>query len=83
MGSSRSAALLTSIAGARTGRVVSKEFCLEEKSAGRPESGLFRAKVLPSFGPGKPEDSLFLPRCGHASGSHFATGGGQNGEIVR
>src|SRR5258707_7200624 len=35
---------------------------------------------LPCFCPVLPEDSLFLPRCGHAAGSHFASGAGKWGD---
>src|SRR5688500_902734 len=35
---------------------------------------------LPCFRPVSPEDSLFLPRCGHAAGSHFASGAGKWGD---
>ena len=42
--------------------------------------GLAR-RSLPCFRPVSPEDSLFLPRCGHAMGSHFAFGGGQMGRL--
>jgi hypothetical protein len=38
------------------------------------------ATPLPIFRPGSPEDSLFLPWCGHAAGSHFAPGAGKWGD---
>src|SRR5260370_25545133 len=37
--------------------------------------------LLPCFRPLQPEDSLFLPRCGHAPGSHCAFGGWEMGRI--
>jgi hypothetical protein len=39
-----------------------------------------RLGKMPSFRPVWLEDSLFLPRCGHAAGSHFALGTGKWGD---
>src|SRR4029079_7018784 len=44
------------------------------------ERSLVDSMMLPCFCPVLPEDSLFLPRCGHAAGSHFASGGGKWGD---
>src|ERR1700759_4016077 len=38
------------------------------------------AKPLPCFRPDSPEDSLFLPRCGHGMRSHCALGAGKWGD---
>src|SRR5205085_829084 len=38
------------------------------------------AIALPCFRLLLPEDSLFLPRCGHGAGSHFALGAGKWGD---
>jgi hypothetical protein len=61
------------------GRVADIDFCWR-KICDRPKIDLFRATVPPCFGPAKPENSLFLPRCGHGSGSHFAFGAGKWGD---
>jgi hypothetical protein len=45
-------------------------------------NGSSGATPLPPFRPDSPEDSLFLPRCEHAPGSHFALGLA-NGEIAK
>jgi hypothetical protein len=37
--------------------------------------------LLPCFCPQPPEDSLFLPRCGHDVRSHFAVGAGKMGRL--
>src|SRR5271156_2290825 len=61
--------LITLIPSAGTGAIDSK---MISPTDGQRARGTRRA--LPSFRPLQPEDSLFLPRCGHAPGSLFAIG---------
>jgi hypothetical protein len=62
---------------ADTRRIFFKQF--RELAISKYRAGTMR---LPSFCPDSPEDSLFLPRCGHAVRSHFALGLA-NGEIAK
>src|ERR1700722_3931168 len=41
---------------------------------------LSSTKAAAPFSPDSPEDSLFLPRCGHAVGSHSHSGAGKWGD---
>jgi hypothetical protein len=53
--------------------------CIDSEKNSRPKGlqEFGERSALPCFRPDSPEDSLFLPRCGHAVSSHSVFGGWQ------